>query len=127
MSRSEPYEFKNGAVAKEFFYRKEFGSFYFYGGFASMSFMSDEVAICYDKSTFTIMKHGAPDKVSEWLVATKKKTQDSDIGQELVKDLVMIQSNQWDVEELNWLLACTGSLESFLKKHALLSAVPRGE
>ena len=122
------YTHSSGAVLKEWFYLKEDGLFAFYGGFGEYQGHSESVAIAYDQVLGTLHKHGSPGMVNKWAFETRKALQNSadkasgsakDIFESMASDMVVIESTEWDVDEQNWLLACTGSLPEFLKKDSL--------
>ena len=122
------FEFKNGSIAKQFFYLKEHGSFYWYGASGTREAMFDEVAICFDTATWTLHRHGSAADVGLWYASARTRYRHAGFD-EIADDLTMICTKEWDLDELNWLIACTGSLRSFLARHNLLESgdVRRGE
>lgn len=75
--------------------------------------MCDEVAICFDKESGTLHKHGIPANVEQWYVNARKKFIDGGFP-EMAEDLIMIQG-AFPVEELNKCLSTTGYISKFWK------------
>ena len=76
-------------------------------------FKTPEVALVFDKQLGTLLKHGAPDTVSEWLDQARVKLQNSGFN-ELAADMVMLFGN-FEVEAVNACLTTTGYFEKFVR------------
>ena len=73
----------------------------------NVTFETPTISILYDEETGTILKHGTPSLVNSWY---------EDVCH-IFPSWKMIESSQWNVEELNHVLNCTGSILSFVKKY----------
>lgn len=102
-------------------YELQYGSYYLYDNSVNpitkernIKLMCDEVAICFDKESGTLHKHGIPEYVSKWYFESRKKFIDAGF-QDMADDLIMIQG-AFPVEELNKCLSTTGYISKFWKK-----------
>jgi hypothetical protein len=111
-------------------WRKNFGSYYLYDldsktldNTHTIICMTDEVGIAFsrvllhqDKYEYVFMKHGDADKVSAWVDEARRRF--INVGlQSLANELFIIRGSDWDPEDLNKILNCTGWISVFLKKH----------
>ena len=107
---------------REHEYRLEHGSYYFYtinnGGKLKIDtqlvFMTDEVAICFDKEEGIMLKNGIPKNVNEWQAQAIKKFKDSGFN-DMADNLVIIEGC-FPVEELNRLISTSTYFPIFYKK-----------
>jgi hypothetical protein len=83
-----------------FHYKKEFGSYYFYGDTDRFSFMSDSVSVLFDEEHGVMHRHGRPGTVSAYL----KNLNQAGLGE----NMIIITSDKWKCEELNKILSTTG-------------------
>lgn len=81
-------------------------------------FTTKLVAICYDKDTMTLHKHGTPNSVNSWMNTAHQKLSDAGFSNE-ANALIVVQG-PFNVDDLNNLLACNGSLSKFLTKYNLI-------
>ncbi len=90
-------------------YEKKFGSYYLMEG-KSILTMTDSVAILIDAESGTLLKHGNPPDVH----AIKVKLMES--MKAMTMHFVVIESEKWDVEELNKCLNISGYAGLLLNK-----------
>ena len=95
----------------ETWYSKEHGSYYFFRqGIREpqIVFMADEVALLYDAREGTLFKHGSPEAVE----AARRKFEGA-AGDWVLR---VISSREWDVVELNRIVATAGAVREFLAR-----------
>jgi hypothetical protein len=105
-------------------YVKKFGSYYFQNGRGLIRFMTDEVAIGFFYSVaedgsdeVVIVRHGQPSAVDAWKETIKRLPP-------ILGEPMMVSSNKWDPDQLNFFLGCPGALAQFLREQGLLPARP---
>jgi len=89
-------------------------------------FRAEEIALCYTepddpddlKDVVTLHKHGPVDAVQEWY------NQKRPIFDKIGIRLKMISSSEWDADDLDRFINCTGSLGPWLRKHGMLGSQP---
>jgi len=107
---------------KQFYYTKENGLYYFYGYSGELSFMTNSVAIAFDKDSYTIHKHGRPELVHSWVDSTRNKLLQSykytgdGLFKQMANYLMVIESDNWPLEDLNKVISNTGYLKLALDK-----------
>lgn len=67
-----------------------------------------EVAVMFDKACGTLLKHGDPELVILYFNKTINTYAQSENCADIMADLVVLVSNEWDVEILNKCLSITG-------------------
>lgn len=87
-------------------YRREFGDYAFYSGITPSStqlqFMCSQVAVLFDGFTGTLIKHGRPEDVKEWL---KKYA-----GTPLFPDLLVVEfPRDYPASEINAMIHTSGT------------------
>lgn len=103
------------------YYKFEHGSYYFYSN-EQMTFMTDEISICYDAESMTLHKHGNPKSVLNWFNKSKQKLEVA--GFHDIANNLCIISGYFPVEELNILVNNSTYLEHFIKKINNLEILP---
>ena len=114
-------------VKPEYRYYKEHGSFYFRNESGTdIQLMADEIAVgfFYDvadgQEELIILKHGTPETVRRW--------RDSMTGKPAILGTpMMVSSDKWDVNRLNFYLDCSGGFAVFLRELGLLPPLPESE
>lgn len=79
----------------------------------TVRFEAPEIALVFDKQSGTLLTHGTPDEVREWVDQARVKLQDSGFDK-MAADLVMLFGN-FDVDEVNACLTTTGYFGTFIK------------
>lgn len=80
---------------------------------------TDTVAIGFsvvehsDSYSYILHKIGDPDDVKKWLYQTQSKYYEAGLFNE-IKELVMIDGDEWDVDELNKVMDISGYVPRFL-------------
>ena len=85
-----------------------------------------EIALCFDKETGTLFKHGNPDMVSQWYQQSlqfRQKMEDlgrsshpiAILNEQMTSDLVCIQG-KFPLEDLNACLSTTGYVKTFYER-----------
>lgn len=74
-------------------------------------YFSPSIAIGYDPVNFVMHKHGPPGLVHEWATDTRLKAKG-------IFEVAVIESDRWDVEDLNRMLSITGYLGVFMERLA---------
>jgi hypothetical protein len=72
------------------------------------------VAIAFDSDNYSLLKHGDPEKVNAWVVDYRKQLKDQGLG-DIANSLCVIESSEWDLEELNKALSTSGYMQFILK------------
>ncbi len=98
-------------------YSKEHGSYYLRAG-ARIIFMSDEISVAFDHECWTMLKHGIPERVDEWVAKVRR------LSPKLARDISVIRGKDFPVDELNKLLTNSTYIETFAKKHGWISPEP---
>lgn len=101
-------------------YTKEHGSYYFYAG-DRILFMADEIAVAFDYGSWTMLKHGPVVAVEAWVrdlyeTCARHRETNPDVDM-LTREVAVLASNDFPVEELNKMIANTTYIETFAKKH----------
>jgi hypothetical protein len=81
-------------------YEKRNGEYALVNEFGDVLFTTPELAVVFSQALNTLHKHGPTAAVHSWLQATRAKYRTSGLQAE-ADDLVMIVSDEWDLEELN--------------------------
>jgi len=76
-------------------------------------FTTPEVALAFDKQSGTLLKHGTPDRVREWVDQARGKLQN--IGFDEMAAAMVIFFGNFEVEEVNACLTTTGYFEKFVR------------
>lgn len=84
--------------------------------------MTDEIAICFDRSSGTLHKHGNPESVGNWAAKAQAKYRDAGYS-EMANDLIVV-SGKLPVEEINRCIANSGYCSTFYNKLASLTPEP---
>jgi hypothetical protein len=98
-------------------WEKKHGSYYWMHG-TDIRCMTDSVAVAFsmlDEDTTVMHKMGKPDSVKRWVEETQQKYRDAGLEED-AKQLIVLESDKWDVEDLNKILHITGYIAAFLKK-----------
>lgn len=75
-----------------------------------------EIAIVFDKSCGTLLKHGPVDNVENWLQNARKKYYEAGLS-DIAADLTMVSSSNWDLEELNKILNICDYVKLFYQRN----------
>lgn len=78
-----------------------------------VQFMSHSIAVAYDADTGTLLKHGPPEAVHKWATVAREAAKLFDF------DISIIESSEWDLEELDKILGITGYVGVFAKKQLM--------
>lgn len=99
-----------------FKFTKDFGSYYFWCD-EELVYMSDTIAIAFtiDGKSLTFHKHGNPEFVHGWAKEFKEKFNKA--GYDYADDIRVIESNNWDVEDLNKIINITGYMKIIISKY----------
>lgn len=113
-------------------YEKRFGTYYLMDG-DNILHAGDVIAIAFTMDPdgmVTMHKHGEADLVRQWVDKSRLEWQQSGLA-DIAGDLAMIESDKWDVEDLNKIIHNTGWITAFLKREnidvAELTAACRGQ
>jgi len=87
-------------------YRREYGNIAFYAGSFTpeLQFRTNTVAVLYDQDGGTMLKHGEPDKVRQWL-----KKYEGTLPAEMVRLVVVEFPADYPVSDLNAMINTSGS------------------
>lgn len=80
--------------------------------------MTETVAVAFsmlDENTTVMHKMGQPETVRQWVEETQAKYRESGLDEDANK-LIVMESDEWDVEDLNKILHISGYIAAFLKK-----------
>lgn len=106
-----------------FEYKMEHGSYYLYNTDKPVNSitkkydivtMCDEIAIAFDKESFTLLKHGSPENVNKWYQTARAKYIEAGF-EDMAQALVVIQG-AFPVEEVNKCLSHSGYIQKFWEK-----------
>lgn len=90
----------------------------------AICFSWDQQALQNDPSYMpTIHKHGHPVFVNRWVWVSKRKYREAGLHK-MASDLFVIESSDWDLEDLRKIFEITGYLGVFLKEHPELMPRP---
>lgn len=84
--------------------------------------MTDSVAVAFsmlDENTTVMHKMGAPDSVKRWVEETQAQYRAGGLDKE-ADQLIVLESDKWDVEDLNKILHISGYIAAFLKKSDII-------
>lgn len=84
--------------------------------------MADTVAVAFsmlDENTTVMHKMGSPDTVKRWVEETQAKYRANGLDAE-AQQLVVLESDDWDVDDLNKILHISGYIATFLKKSGVV-------
>ena len=101
-------------------WEKRHGSYYWIHG-DNIRCMSDSVAVAFsmlDEETTVMRKMGAPDSVKKWVEETQESFRTAGLDED-ANQLIVLESDQWDVEDLNKILHISGYIAAFLKKNGV--------
>lgn len=93
-----------------FYYKLEYGSFYLYADYVDrteMVNMMDTIAMAYDPDTYTLLKHGNPTMVQEWV----KKFESFGM-----KANIITFTKEHPIDEINKVLSTSGYLRYVLNE-----------
>lgn len=100
------------------YFKKEFGSYYFMCR-DEIVYMADEVAVLVDHDPnvemSTLLKHGPVDSVRDYYAKMRKRYHDSGMG-DFLKHMVVIESGEWDPEDLNKFIHIAGYVGIYLNE-----------
>jgi len=100
---------------------KEGGSYQVYLD-GDLFYEADEIAIAVDfdpeYKTSVAHKHGSEKDVSQWISKTREAFRSKGFN-DYADRLIMISSDNWDLETLNRIWNCTGSINQFLKESGI--------
>lgn len=98
-------------------WEKKYGSYYWMHG-KDIRCMTETVAVAFsmlDENTTVMHKMGQPETVRQWVEETQAKYRESGLDEDANK-LIVMESDEWDVEDLNKILHISGYIAAFLKK-----------
>ena len=101
-------------------YRKEGNEFAFYGGRGQFEFRCESVAVVGqrdlgDGEGAFLRKHGPSETVNAWFKKERAQLIEKG-GQEWAKDLFLIESDKWNLVELNRCIQITGYVGILLQR-----------
>lgn len=98
--------------AMSFRYRLEYGSYYLYadyGDYETLVQVCDQIAMAYDPDTFTLLKHGSPSKIDEWITCVRHYE---------IPVNVITFAKEFPIEEINKILSTSGYLKYVINEPA---------
>ena len=101
-------------------YEKRFGTYYLMDGDDILR-AGDVIAIAFamdPDGMVTMHKHGEADLVRQWVEKARLEWQQSGLA-DIAGDLAMIESDKWDVEDLNKIIHNTGWIIAFLEREKI--------
>lgn len=93
-------------------YDSQFQDYIYYAG-RLIAFRTTEPAVAYDRNTFTMLKHGDADVVTQWSQDYRKKLCASGFEVQ-AQNLEVVMSKQWDIDDLNMVIHSSGYLRTLL-------------
>lgn len=101
-------------------WEKKYGSYYWMHG-EDIRCMTETVAVAFsmlDENTTVMHKMGDPDSVKQWVAEAQAKYRQAGLNDE-ADGLVVIESDEWDIRDLNKILHISGYIATFLEKSGI--------